>query len=70
MKRHRPPTQASSVAVRLDEFATLIRPHFDTLIWPHLAARDDKIPGWTGGAKWSYSKRSGAGELRERRSVS
>ena len=35
--------------------------HFDLLIWPTWTAPDDKIPGWTGGAKWNYSKRSGAG---------
>src|ERR1044072_4067269 len=34
--------------------------HFALLIWPPWETPDGKIPGWTGGAKWSYSKRSGA----------
>ena len=42
--------------------------HFDVLIWPTWTAPDGNIPGWTGGAKWNYSKRSVAATLPERRS--
>ena len=41
--------------------------HFALLIWPPWETPDGKIPGWTGGAKWSYSKRSGAILRPERR---
>src|ERR1035438_8144010 len=37
-------------------------------MWPPGQPRDDKLPGWSGGRKWNYSKRSGGDTRPERRS--